>query len=86
MASKNQYYKQCVLQKKIDVYTPNRIREMTTYIPEAFAKVGKYLQILEGGEWSDGWKVVLAGKVRLDEAYVQERSRDYKHTREASDV
>ena len=83
MANKNQYYKQCILQKQVD---DKRIREMTTFIPEQFAKVGKYLEILEGEEWSDGWRVKLASKVRLEESYVQERSRDYKHTRETSDV
>ena len=83
MASKNQFYKQCSLVKQID---EKRIREKIAFIPEQFAKVGKYIQVLEGEEWSDGWKVQWAGKVRLSEAYVQERSRDYKHTREASDV
>lgn len=91
MANKNQYYKQCVLQKRID---DKRVRAITAFIPEQFAKKGKYIKVIDGKYfeileeegWSDGWEVVLAGTVRLDDAYVQERSRDYLRTRETSDV
>lgn len=81
--SKQIYFKQCSLSRKLD---DSRVQEMTTWIPEQFAKVGKYLEILQDGEWVNGWKVKWTSTVRLTEEYVRARSRDHLHTREASDV
>jgi len=55
--------------------------EHTAWIPEKFAKVGKYIRIKE----VDGWKVIRAGG-KMDKKYVNDRSQDYKNTRKASDI
>jgi len=44
----------------------------TSWIPEKFAKMGKYLELRNSnGEWVNGWKVVSVGarqtKTNLDE-------------------
>ncbi len=60
---------------------------MTTWIPEPFAQVGRVLKIrAQGGPWVDGWKVQVVFASRSDGAEVLERSRDYRHQREASDM
>jgi len=39
---------------------------LVSWIPEPFAAVGSTLRLREGpGEWSDGWRVVEAGRNRL---------------------
>jgi len=53
----------------------------TAWIPSKHAVVGKYIRILG----VDGWRVDSVGQ-ELDSSYVAERSRDYRHTREASDI
>ncbi len=67
-------FRQCVLQKKAIV--------QVAWIPEQFAKEGLFLEIKE----DDGWEVIFVGTIRLDDAYVSERSQDYKHQRKASDI
>lgn len=70
------YYRQCWLgrekQKCIHV----------AWIPEKYAKFGKVLKIKD----VDGYKVLAVGSVRKPEAEVNERSRDFKQTRKASDI
>jgi len=67
------FYRQCILQK-------NHTWQ-TAYIPEEFAKNGKILRIKE----DNGWVVKNVG-TRLNEEQVIERSRDYLHQREGSDI
>lgn len=57
------------------------------WIPEKFAKVGKYIKIKKDDMWEDGWKVtgVSDGVVKTaEEANAQ--SQLYKKTRKASDI
>jgi hypothetical protein len=58
----------------------------TSFIPERFARKGKYLK-LKGidGRWVDGWRVESVG-VRMLSSEASERSQDYKHQRNASDI
>jgi len=67
------YYRQCILIK-------DRTTQ-TAWIPEKYAKRGKYIKIKE----DDGWLVVTVGE-RAAEEQVFERSQDYKRTRKASDI
>ena len=55
------------------------------WIPEKFATEGRALRLTDSGVSEDGWRVTGIG-ARLTEEYVRERSQDYKHTRQASDV
>lgn len=64
---------QCKL-KKGDTY-------QTIWIPEKYAKVGKYLKLKD----DDGWEVIIVGS-KKDSKEVQRRSVDYRHQRKASDI
>ena len=68
---------QCVL--------TNGNRRTTAWLPEQFATPGRAVRLKDGGAWHDGWRVASTG-VRLPDAYLRERSPDYKQTRRASDV
>lgn len=67
-------YKQCKMR--------NNNCERTSWIPEKFAIVGKYLKLDE----DDGWKVIEVYTFAREVEEVVARSRDYKKTRTASDV
>ena len=75
------FYRQCSLEKK----TPEGTLNQVSWIPEEFAKKGKFIKLKEGEEWQDGWKVINVGG-RKEEKEVRERSRDHKNQREASDI
>jgi hypothetical protein len=71
-------YKQCTLQKGKE--------NQVTWIPESFAKKGKYLELKNSQKnWENGWLIVAVGNT-LDEQTLNERSQDYKRTRQASDI
>lgn len=72
------YYKQCLLKKKS--------RPLIAWLPEQFAKHKKVLELKNDDQWENGWKVEVVYKIRLSEEQLRERSQDYKHTREASDI
>lgn len=77
MSGNQKFYVQCLL-------TKGRIRQ-TAWIPEEFSTVGRVVKLKDQGEWGHGWQVSTAG-IRLPEAYLRERSRDYVQTRKASDI
>lgn len=56
-----------------------------SWIPEKFAKVGKFVKLKDLEEWQDGWEVVEVG-IKKDSKEVQKRSVDYRHQRKASDI
>lgn len=70
------YYKQCWLGREGEKFIH------VAWIPEKFAKSGKVLRIKD----VDGFKVLAIGTARKPEEEVQERSRDFKNTRKASDI
>lgn len=74
----NVRYRQCIMTKS----SGQSILQVTSWIPEQFAKIGKYLKLKD----DDGWKVISVGSVVYDEQTVNERSQDYKKTRLASDI
>ena len=67
------YHCQCKL-KKGDTY-------QVSWIPEKYAKVGKYLKLKD----DDGWEVIEVG-TKKNSKEVQKRSVDYRHQRKASDI
>ena len=93
--SKPEYYVQCTLRRK----SGNGYLETVGWIEEKLAVVGKHLKMhLSGGEtrsgclvtwneevWEEGWYVIGTG-ARREKSYLREKSRDYLHQREASDV
>ena len=77
--------------KKQTVHVQCRLRrvngvETTSWLPKWYAVKGKFLKLkTDAGEWENGWEVVdTFGTMTSDE--VRERSQDYKHQREASDI
>ena len=67
-------YRQCRLQRW-------NIHQ-TSWIPEKFAVVGKFLKLHE----ENGWQVKEVGTVALDESVVNDHSQDFKRQRKASDI
>ena len=70
------FYRQCILRRGTT--------RTTSWIPEKFARQGKYIKLKETDGWKDGWLVMEVG-ARMSEDQVRERSQDYKHQRKASD-
>jgi hypothetical protein len=68
-----QYMRQCSLERK----TPDGLERQVSWIPEQFARLGKYLKLLEDDVWENGWKVVVVGG-RMTKEEANERSQDYK--------
>jgi hypothetical protein len=66
-------HKQCKLQKGITF--------QMSWIPEKFAKVGKFVKLKD----DDGWEVVEV-YATMDSKKVQERSIDYRNQRKVSDI
>lgn len=57
-----------------------------SWLPEKFAKKGRYVKLKDQGAWQDGWQVKAVGSMRRSEAEALERSQDHKHQRRASDI
>ena len=58
----------------------------TVWIPSIHAKVGKPLIIDDPISGSERWVVEEVYSKELPYEYINERSQDYKKTREASDI
>jgi len=50
-----------------------------------FAKVGRYLRLLNNGEWSNGWRVEETFGVATEEAILNTQHSE-RNTRKHSDV
>jgi hypothetical protein len=85
-----EYHVQCKLQRDIVIdEIGNYTSEFqTSWIPEEYAHFGNRIKLKdENGEWEEGWFVYNADiEHKLESKYVNERSRDYKRTRKASDI
>ncbi len=75
------YTRQCSLERVVDGVKTCQI----SWIPEKFAKAGKYLKLKENNVWEHGWKVVHVG-ARRTAAETNIRSQDYKTQRVGSDI
>ena len=77
------YHKQCLLNKnELD----GSVIQTTAYLPESFAKVGKWVILQQNdGHWDTGWRIIEVYD-RMESDYLMERSSDYKRTRKASDI
>lgn len=71
------FHRQCVLQRGSET--------QVSWIPECFAKAGKYLKLKEDGAWENGWQVSHVGGRKMS-SEVNIRSRDFLKNREASDI
>ena len=70
------YYRQCRLVKALD----RGEAHLVSWLPEPHATVGATLRLREdSGAWSDGWRVVEAGRNRLR----TDQLPDYHTTRKA---
>lgn len=72
------YYRQCIVQYQMEHSSVN----MTTWLPEKYAKRGKYLKL----KGRDGWMVIEVGSHRYTEEEAVDRAQDHKRTRKASDI
>ena len=68
-----------------DVYAQCRLRhgnaEQVAWIPSAFAKRGKFLNI----KGVDGWRVIGVGKY-LNQSVLFPMSNEYRHHRSVTDI
>jgi len=72
-------YKQCVLRKNMTW--------KTTWIPEKFAKKGKYLTLRNDKlEWINGWEVIKVNATILTEPQVLVQRDGHKNQRQVSDI
>jgi hypothetical protein len=75
-------YTQCRLEKQI----PAGTARLMSWIPSAFATVGRVVKLREEGDvWNDGWRVVETFQTR-SEAEVNILSHAYTKQRKASDI
>ena len=58
------WMRQCNLEKPIPG-PGGGTRHQVSWIPEEFAKKGKFLRLKEGDVWEDGWKVTGVGARKL---------------------
>ncbi len=80
---KEYFLKQCRLERKV----PNGTATLVSYIPEQFAKLGKFVKLRnEEGEWTDGYKVVFASEGRMSSNSIVEVERRHLNQRKASDI
>lgn len=61
---------------------PEIITHLTSWIPEVYAHVGKFVEL----KGDNGWEVVAVAPQRLTSDVVLTQSHDYKHQRKASDI
>ena len=60
----------------------------TTWIPEKFAEVDRYLELKDqGGTWTNHWRVVEAyTEAKVPWSYLKENERNWKSHRSATDI
>jgi len=80
--TKTYWMRQCRLCKKED----GQEVSTTSWIPEKYAKVGRSIKLKNNFNlWDYGWEVSEVFTRSMSDM-VDERSQDYKHQREASDI
>jgi len=75
--SKDLFHIQCTL--------TNGMTHQISWIPEKYAKEGKFLKLKNFGEWTDGWEVVSCGLKKLS-ADIVDREHDYKRMKDVTDI
>lgn len=87
MSSKKETHTQCHLQR-------GNVRQVS-WIPSSYAVAGQFVKLkekkindkgIQEEFWDDGWEVTSVGSMTFPSKYIQERERDYKETRKASDI
>lgn len=77
-----EYSRQCILEKPL---TKEGVLRQVSWIPEAFAKIGKFLRLRENDVWENGWQVVQVGGRQSKQERI-DRGNDHKKQRRASDI
>lgn len=75
------YYRQCHLQAPTDKGTT----EITTWLPERFAKLRQTLRLKQGKIWTEGWVVQFVGARCSEELLPDVRSQVRSHHRATGD-
>lgn len=61
--------------------------QQVVWLPQENARKGNYVRIKDGGKWTDGWLVIEAYTLSpMPSDVIQERGRDFKNHRKATDV
>lgn len=61
--------------------------QQVVWLPQENARKGNYVRIKENGKWTDGWLVVEAYTLSpMPSEVIQERGRDFKNHRKATDI
>lgn len=76
-----EWYRQCALEKP----TTKGNMVQISWIPDKFAKIGKFLKLLENGVWENGWMVASVGGRQTRDERV-DRRKDHERQREGSDI
>jgi hypothetical protein len=84
--SKVKYYRQCKLKKLIKGEEGvERFRILVTWLPEKKAQIGKWLKLKIDGAWENHWLVCETWE-KKEARFVEDKERDFKKQREASDI
>lgn len=67
--AKQPQYVQCVLRKNTKL--------QTSWIPERYAVVGKFLKLFENNTWENGWQVISRG-VKVSKNSLEILSQSHK--------
>jgi len=80
----SEMFKQCELTKSVD----GGVARMISWIPQNIAIAGALVSLKdsESGDQTSGWRVIYVGEPALDAKVLERQSRDYRRTRNASDV
>ncbi len=81
MTKANIFFKQCFLERKTGT-RPEVVTQQIAWIPEVFAHKGQFVEI----KGENGWEVTAVSQVRMEHNEMMERSQDFKHQSQASDV
>lgn len=79
--AKQAFFVQCLMTKK----TSLGFSQHVAWIPEKFAKVGRWLKLKIDGVWVNHWRVKETWGRKKADAVIED-SQDHKHQREASDI
>lgn len=72
------------MENHVQCHLANKDSHYHCWLPEKFAKEGKWIQVELEGTWYDFQ--VMETFTTLPSPMVRERSQDYKKTRKASDI
>ena len=85
MAKKEEWFFQCRLEKEIP--ETNAVQHMVSWIPENVAIPGAKVRLKQDdGTWTENWKVINRGKVKLSRKKVSDLAHGAKNFKENTDI